>query len=283
MKAENILACVDLGPDTEVITAYAYHFAKAKKASITLLYVIDYLTTPPAYLAPYIEEEKKTAEKKLEPLKKKLAGNDVDTAAGVVVGRLNESIETVMKKINADMLVLGFRSHTLRRSSSEKLIKGLQVPMLVVKGEKTEAAKTGPVNIKKILCPVDFSEISGNALKTARALADIFNATLDVLHIFPSYKIQEIGTPDDRDRAIKEMQENAKGRLDRFLGDAGIAKPGIIEKGEPYKKIVSFSKENDIDLIVMGARGLGLIKGMLIGSVTDVVLKSSPCPIFVIH
>jgi nucleotide-binding universal stress UspA family protein len=283
MKVEKILACVDLGPDTDVITRYASHFAKAKKASINLLYVIDYLTTPPAYLAPYIEEEKKTAEKKLESLKKRVAGNDIETAAGVVVGRLNESIGTVMKKINADMLVLGFRSHALRRSSSEKLIKGLQIPMLVVKGEKTEAAKTGTVNIKKILCPVDFSEISGNALKTAMALGNIFNATLDVLHIFPSYKIQEIGSPDDRDRAMKEMLENAKGRLDGFLGDAGIAEPGIIEKGEPYKEIVSFSKGNDIDLIVMGARGLGLIKGMLIGSVTDAILKSSPCPILVIH
>jgi nucleotide-binding universal stress UspA family protein len=34
---------------------------------------------------------------------------------------------------------------------------------------------------------------------------------------------------------------------------------------------------------VMGARGLGLIKGMLIGSVTDAVLKSAPCPVLVIH
>ncbi len=58
---------------------------------------------------------------------------------------------------------------------------------------------------------------------------------------------------------------------------------GIIHEGEPDKRIVSFSRENDIDLLVMGARGLGFIKGMLIGSVTDAVLKSSPCPVLVIH
>ncbi len=64
---------------------------------------------------------------------------------------------------------------------------------------------------------------------------------------------------------------------------AGIKETGVIEAGEPDRRIVSFAKENDIDLIVMGARGLGLIKGMLIGGVTDAVLKSSPCPVLVIH
>jgi nucleotide-binding universal stress UspA family protein len=58
---------------------------------------------------------------------------------------------------------------------------------------------------------------------------------------------------------------------------------GIMDQGEPHKRIVALAKEKDIDLIVMGARGLGLIKGMLIGSVTDAVLKSSPCPVLVAH
>ena len=58
---------------------------------------------------------------------------------------------------------------------------------------------------------------------------------------------------------------------------------GTIEEGEPYEKIVSFAQQNSIDLIVTGARGLGLIEGMLIGSVTDAVLKSSHCPVLVLH
>jgi len=56
-----------------------------------------------------------------------------------------------------------------------------------------------------------------------------------------------------------------------------------MDQGEPHKRIVALAKEKDIDLIVMGARGLGFIKGMLIGSVTDAVLKSSPCPVLVAH
>ena len=57
----------------------------------------------------------------------------------------------------------------------------------------------------------------------------------------------------------------------------------LVDKGIPAKRIVALSEDRDIDLIVIGARGLGFIKGMLIGSVTDAVLKSSPCPVLVVH
>jgi len=62
-----------------------------------------------------------------------------------------------------------------------------------------------------------------------------------------------------------------------------LAVSGTVEEGEPDRRIVSYAKEKDVDLIVIGARGLGRIEGMLIGSVTDAVLKSAPCPVLVIH
>lgn len=101
---------------------------------------------------------------------------------------------------------------------------------------------------------------------------------------FPGHILKEkIGILNDRDRAMHELSEEAKDRLSEFLSVSDIREPGIIDEGKPERRIVSFSKESDIDLIVMGARGLGLIEGMIIGSVTDAVLKSSPCPVLVIH
>jgi len=57
-----ILAAIDLGPDTEKIVAYAACFSAGTQAPVRLLYVIDYLLTPPSYLTAYIEEEKKREE-----------------------------------------------------------------------------------------------------------------------------------------------------------------------------------------------------------------------------
>jgi nucleotide-binding universal stress UspA family protein len=283
MKIEKILAGIDFGRDSESVLAYASHFAKIFGASVNILYVIDYLTTPPAYLMPYIEQEKKVAEEKIEELKKQLSDSGISSTTEIIVGRLQESFQAAAKKTDADMLVLGFVSHAIRRSSSEKLIKSLQMPMLVVRGAKAGTSKTGAIHIRKILCPTDFSDMSGTALKVAQELKNFLSSKLDVIHVFPDYEIKKIKTLQHKERAIQELNEGSKIKLDEFLRVHAVQGKGVIEVGEPEKKIVAFAAENDTDLIVIAARGLGLIKGMLIGSVTDAILKTSPCPVLVVH
>jgi nucleotide-binding universal stress UspA family protein len=283
MKIEIILAGVDFGPATDSIIAYAAFFASVSKASLQLLHVLDYVVTPPAYLAPYIDEEKKVAEQNFTVLKKKLEQEGVKTETATVIGRLHDSFAASLKKMHADMLVLGFMTHTFRRSSSEKLIKSLQIPMLVVRGEKALAARKSGVTIARVLCPTDFSEQSLKALKTAMELCDLFSARLDVLHVLQDSAIKTMKMTGEREKALQELREKAKQKLDAFLPEKCARCAGTIEEGEPYEKIVSFAQQNSIDLIVTGARGLGLIEGMLIGGVTDAVLKSSHCPVLVLH
>jgi len=283
MKIEKILAGIDFGRDSESVLVYAAHFAKIFGATVNLLYVIDYLTTPPAYLIPYIKEEKKIAEKKFDELKKQLSDSGISSKTEIIIGRLQESFEAAAKKKHADMLVLGFMSHALRRSSSEKLIKSLQMPMLVIRGAKAETSKTGDIQIRKILCPTDFSDMSGKALKVARELKEALSSKLDVIHVSTDYEIAKIKTLEHKEEAIQELHERAKNKLDEFLQVHAVQEKGVIDEGEPERKIVAFAGENDIDLIVISARGLGLIKGMLIGSVTDAILKTSPCPVLVVH
>ncbi|MEW6418985.1 MAG: universal stress protein [Nitrospirota bacterium] len=284
MKIERILAGIDFGPFTEEVIEYSSLFAEVFNASLNLLYVIDYLITPPTYLTHYMEEEKRIAEEKFSELKKKLIDKGIKTKNRVIVGRLHESFDAEIRKINADMLILGFMHHAVRRSSSEKLIKGLQMPMLVVRGEKAGFSKKESIKIDKILCPTDFSDTSGKALEVAKELRDFFSSKLYVLNILPSYVIKKkMKKYKDYDRAIKELFEQTSISLNKFMKVHDIKDSGMIEQDEPDKRIVSFSVEKDIDLIVMGARGLSFIKGMIIGSVTDAVLKSSPCPVLVIH
>lgn len=283
MDIKKILVGVDFGPATEAVLSYAAHFALATDASLTLLYAIDYLTTPPAYLAPYMEEEKKGALDNFTVLKKQLSERGIRAETEVAVGRLQESFESAIRKTQPDMLVLGFVSHTFRRSSSEKLIKGLEMPMLVVRGEKARTASSGPVIIKKILCPVDLSEQSQKALIFAKELQGTLSCSLEILSVMPYHKIRGLTSQDESDRLIRELHDDTKNKLEKFLGDTGIEESVIIDDGEPGQRIPAVAQDLDIDLIVIGARGLGLIKGMLIGSVTDAVLKTSPCPVLVIH
>ena len=137
--------------------------------------------------------------------------------------------------------------------------------------------------MRKILCPVDFSETSRKALNAALELADAFSARLNVIYVSPDYLIRKMRVAEDRDKTAKALRERAENRLDDFLRGFSLKEAGRVEEGEPGSEIVSFAEREDVDLIVMGARGLGFVQGLLIGSVTDAVLKSSPCPVFVIH
>lgn len=281
MEIKKILTGIDLSPSSEPVLAYAAHIAGMTHASLYLLYVVDYLVTPPVYVEPYIEEEKKSALEKLSSYVERLSEKNINAEVEVAIGRLQEAFDNKMKKTGADLLVLGFASHILRRSSSEKIIKSLQVPMLVVRGEKAETVQIGTVKIRKILCPVDFSERSKEAFMTALEITKIFSASLEVLSVAPSYEsIKENKNKNIQDN-INLIVKETTNKLKEFSKVKDIEK--TVLHGNPYETISSYAKEKEIDLIIMGARGLGLIKGMLIGSVTDAVLKSSPCPVMVIH
>lgn len=286
MDINRVVAGIDFGPDTESVIAYSLLFAKGTGASLNLLHVMDFLVTPPAYVAPYIEEEKKIIEKQFGLLVKTIEAEGIKPETEVLLGRLQESFETAIIRYSADMLVLGFKPHILRRSSAEKLIKGLRMPMLVVRGETARKARVGSVKIKKIVCPVDFSEASKKAVKAAKELSDVFAAELDLIHVMPSHVMKEKMKSlkdKDSDRIRKDMLDQAKADLDEFMGKTGMENSGTIYEGEPYEEIIRASSSSGCDLIVMAARGLSYIKEMLVGSVTDAVLRSSPCPVLVIH
>lgn len=279
---KRILAGIDLGPDTERVLAYASFFSKLWNATIDLLYVIDYLVTPPAYMMPYLEEEKESALRSMRRWQELLFNLGINAKSEVVLGRLYESFDFALKNVDADLLIIGYRTHPLRSSSSEKLIKGLDIPMLVVRGQKSEDARLGEVTIKRILCPVDFSEHSRKALVFASNLSAITNSSLDIIHVLPGHFLKEKG--EKGPVAVEEMTEEAKEKIKRLLEELSISFADVtILSDEPHKGITSFAMDKGMDLIIIGARGLGMIKGIFLGSVSEAVLRSSPCPVMIVR
>lgn len=290
LKIEKILAAIDLGPDTEKILAYALWLSKTGgiEAEIDMLYVIDYALTPPAYLIPYMEKEKKLDEDELRKWAERLNGLGIKTGHTIAVGRLIETFNTAIKELDIDMLVLGHKSHIVRPSSSERMIKSLDIPMLVVRGKKSEDSLIGAVNIKRILCAVDFSETSKKALELARSLSERSSSELIVAHVVSSIKMER-GFQKWRDMTEKdktdyknEMIKDAEEKICSFLRICSGAE-SIVRIGVPYTIINEIAIEGDADLIVMGARGLSYTKGVILGSVSESIIKSSPCPVMIVR
>lgn len=290
MTCRKILAAVDLGSDTEKVLAYALWLARTcgeKEAEVHLLHVMDYALTPPAYMTPYLEKEKEADRALLQEWEQRVSAQGVRAVHSITAGRLAETFASRFRELASDILVLGHQSHLIRPSSSERLIRSLAVPLLVVRGEKAERASLGTVEVKRIVCAVDFSENSRKAAEAARSLAEKSAAGLTLVHVVSSLaleksfaKLREI-SETEKDEYTRHLQREAGENLCSFLRGGGVE--NFVTIGIPYKAIIQAAAERDANLIIMGARGISHIREMLIGSVSESVIKSSRCPVLIVR
>jgi nucleotide-binding universal stress UspA family protein len=134
------------------------------------------------------------------------------------------------------------------------------------------------LQIRHVLCPMDLSPVSMNALEWANATARIRNAELKMLHIVAPGGIipaEDLGFAD-RDDMITKLRR-ALSTVDpdnRLVGAA-------IKQGEPGGEILQFARSNSVGLIVMGGAGAER-PGRPIGSVTATVVVRSDCPVLIV-
>jgi nucleotide-binding universal stress UspA family protein len=144
--------------------------------------------------------------------------------------------------------------------------------------------------IKKVLFTSDFSDLSNHALPYAIKMAKIYNAELIMLHAVTIYD----NDPNDPDYHFPYLQtycEHAtKSADDRFqvcyelAGDLGVkVRKALVQGISPHAAILEFiNQEGDIGLICMSTHGRSGLKHVLLGSVTENVIRYSPCPVLVV-
>jgi nucleotide-binding universal stress UspA family protein len=131
--------------------------------------------------------------------------------------------------------------------------------------------------IKRILAPTDFSELSAKGARYASQLAKELGSELIVMNIVPL---------DESNFASKREIDQHKLELDEFLVDRDV-KPDLnlrklVEPGVPSGAIIAFAERENCDLIVMSSHGRSGLSRLLVGSVTEQILRKSPCPVLVV-
>lgn len=142
---------------------------------------------------------------------------------------------------------------------------------------------------RKILVSVDGSENSQRALVYAGYLAELCNAPVGVLHVVNlSADVATLGEAGTGgyvpDSVLTGIREIGQGVVDQALKQLPhtVSASGFLEIGLPTSTIVAFCVDNKYDLIVMGSRGLGAIKQLVLGSISSYVLHHAPCPVMVV-
>ena len=138
--------------------------------------------------------------------------------------------------------------------------------------------------IKNILIPLDGSKNSFRGLDNAISIARACQATITGLYVRPLPGISAlhpIGFIDPKHvKEAKKFLEKAKTKAAK----KGILFNGKIVGGEPGFNIIRFAhkKKNKVDLIVIGARGMGAVKELFLGSVSNYVVHKSKLPVLVV-
>lgn len=141
---------------------------------------------------------------------------------------------------------------------------------------------------RKILVPVDGSKNSFKALDHAGQIASRFGSEIGVLYVFlprvalPAYPDFNVGyIPETVYTDLEEFGKNVLENAVKLLPSSLVVHTRM-EVGSPIEIIPQFAQNNGYDLIVIGSRGMGIIKGLVMGSVSNHVVHYAACPVLVV-
>jgi len=143
------------------------------------------------------------------------------------------------------------------------------------------------IEIKRILCPTDFSDFSERALDYALALAESYESEISVVHVVPKVLMAPEVYPYLQDPIYPDarVREQALEELGKFVHRARIA--GVtteirLEEGDAVQEILRLTSSLRSDLVVMGTHGRRGFDRLVLGSVTEKVLRKSPRPVMTV-
>jgi nucleotide-binding universal stress UspA family protein len=139
--------------------------------------------------------------------------------------------------------------------------------------------------MKTILVPTDFSKASINAIDYAMEIAKLLKAKLILYHVYHiPVMATEITSMETEEEIEKLSILNLKKLKEKILLKHGkeISISFKTNNGNVEDRINLFTKNNDVDLIVMGIKGGGFLKEKIIGSITTSVLRKAICPVIAV-
>jgi universal stress protein A len=149
--------------------------------------------------------------------------------------------------------------------------------------------------IKTILVPTDLSALSAKGLVYAVNLAKVLAAQVVVCHVVRTEEfvaharlLEKSSTASKVEEQLSHLRESHRELLHDFI--TGHLSPSmrdvvikeIVEMGEPHDLIVEWAKDNAVDIVIMSTHGRSGLARMMLGSVTEKVLRKAQCPVLAV-
>jgi|CXWL01.1.fsa_nt_gi nucleotide-binding universal stress UspA family protein len=197
----------------------------------------------------------------------------------------------------SDLIVIGTHGHSgferlLLGSVDDKVMRRARCPVLSVPLHEEEVPAV-PVLVRHVLCALDFSECSLNALTYARALAQAAGARLTVLHAIewptdlpPDLHENMLAGPRSLNDYVNATEAYHRERLLEAVPESASA-PGMVDtvlaKGKAHREILRVAAERHSDLVVVGIHGRGIRDLGFLGSTAQHVVRQATCPVLTLR
>jgi nucleotide-binding universal stress UspA family protein len=294
IQIRHVLCPVDLSDLSRRALAHAGAMARRYGAQVTVLHVVPNLA-PIHVPSPLLDDaERARVDAGMRQLTAHLPGELVIDLRIQEAADVSREILAQAAAVPADLLVLGSHgrsgfSRVLLGSTAEKLVHRAVCPTMVVPPQGPDASPDEPVRFRRILCPVDFSDIARRAVAYALDLVEGDDAQVTLLHVIevpPEWSELPLSSPIDVDRIRAAAAADALRRLRELVPRDALKSRRArtaAREGAAYGEILAQALEDRADLIVMGVRGRHAIDRMVFGSNTIRVLRASACPVLIIR
>ena len=293
VQMKNILCTTDFSDFSNHAIPYGVALAKEFDAKLYICHVID-LSSIAIYgefqLNP-VDQQNRIRKQAAEQLDQIIGEQPVQWEPVISVGHTADEVSRLVEEKKMDLVISATRGRSgLKRlilgSVTERLMRVLPCPLLVVHSPEHEFVNpiSQEIRLKKILVGCDFSPDSDMAFQHALSLAQEFEADLHLAHVVEPSVSSELLKPDKV--LSTEIQQGLHQRFTEKLIDMipeearnWCTPETRILEGQSYDALVKYAETNEMDMIVLGVRGHGLVKTLLLGSTTDRVVRQTTCPV----
>lgn len=293
VQLKNIIATTDFSEYSRFTVPYGVELAREFGAKLYVCHVVD---LPPTALYgeaiwdPQFGKDQLMA-KTREEMEGLMKDHSIEWEPLVVSGFTADEIELLAKEKSADLVISATHGRSgLKRlvmgSVTERLMRRLTCPLLVVRSSAQAEGIEAKAKVKfsKILVGCDFSPDSTLALEYGMSLAQQFQSELHLVHVIEPSVYKDMlklktapGLAENEDLRV-ELKAKMEGLIPeeaRYWCTPQIT----LLAGQPHEELVKYALVNDINLLVMGFRGHGLVETMFLGSSTARAVRSAVCPV----
>jgi nucleotide-binding universal stress UspA family protein/enoyl-CoA hydratase/carnithine racemase len=289
------MCATDFSDFSNLSLTYGMALAGEFEAKLFVCHIVD-ISSAAMYgeaIVDITQQQQRMEQYAREQLEQLAAGYPIQWEPLVVTGHPAEEIRRMAKQKAVDLVVCATHGRAgLKRlilgSVAERLMRILPCPILIIRVLKPDLNLKKGLSLKRILVGCDFSPDSSLAFMHGLSLAQEFQSELHLANVaeLPGNRESVKKGRSTGDSNDQDLRQQLNQKLENMVSDESCnwcTLRTTVLTGQPQEALAAYAAKHDMDIIVLGVRGHGLVDKFFVGSTTDQVVRRASCPVLAVR